>query len=100
MLARDKTYKVKVWDHNDAIIYVYEKEYSSKADPKDPDKMIHKCETAVITAVPINMDWDTDKEAFIQRVAAAASALEDVYSTQPDCEVGVCYVINNPNVNM
>lgn len=99
MLVRDKTHKVKVWDHNDAVIYVYEKVYFSKVDPKDPEKRISKQETNVITAIPVNADYNTDRDEFIQRVANTVASLEVLYSTEPDSEVGICYVINTPYVN-
>lgn len=99
MLVRDTTHKVKVWDHNDAVIYVYERIYSTKIDPKNPDKKIYKQHTNVITAVPVNFNWDDDKESRIKRVEAAATALEDLYATEPDTDIGVCYVINTPYVN-
>jgi len=46
-MFEDKTHKVKVWDHNDAVIYVIEKNYHTKTDPNDPNKYIHKEESNV-----------------------------------------------------
>ena len=37
----DKTYKVKVWGHNDAVVFVYEHRHK-KINPKDKDCIKHK----------------------------------------------------------
>ena len=99
-MIEDKTHKVKVWDHNDAVIYVTEKYYHSKVNPDDPTKYTHKEVTNTLAVIPVVSDSTPDAE-FIEKVQKAADALADLYSTYPDSEVSVGYVINsNPWVNI
>jgi len=98
-MLEDKTHKIKVWDHNDAVIYVKEKYYSSKVNPDDPTKYTHKEVTNTLAVIPVN-SGDTVSTEFIEKVQKAADALAELYSGECDSEVHVGYVINsNPYVN-
>ena len=101
-MIQDKTYKVKVWDHNDAVVFVYDNVYTKTVDPKDPEKSIHKQSKDVITAIPINFGYEENltNEDKVKMVERVASSLEDVYSCDPDTdEIGVVYYINRQCVN-
>jgi len=98
-MLEDKTHKIKVWDHNDAVIYVKEKYYNSRVNPDDPTKYIHKEVTNTLAVIPVN-SGDTVGTEFIEKVQKAADALAELYSGEPDSEVHISYVINsNPWVN-
>jgi len=98
-MLEDKTHKIKVWDHNDAVIYVKEKYYSSRVNPDDPEKYIHKEVTNTLAVIPVNSEGGVHTE-FIEKVQKAADALAELYSGECDSEVHVGYVINsNPYVN-
>jgi len=92
-MIEDKTHKVKVWDHNDAVIYVTEKYYHSKVNPDDPTKYTHKEVTNTLAVVPVNSGDSIDAE-FIEKVQKAADALAELYSGEPDSEVRISYIIN------
>ena len=95
-MIADKTYKVKVWDHNDAVVYVYEHRYE-KANPKDKECNRHKHWKEVITAVPLNFGYsDTLTENMVlKKVQAVAKSLEAVYEYDTDgYEIGISYTIN------
>ena len=98
-MLEDKTHKIKVWDHNDAVIYVKEKYYSSRVNPDDPTKYINKEVTNTLAVIPVNSGGSVDS-VFIEKVIATADALAELYSGECDSEVHVGYVINsNPYVN-
>lgn len=99
-MLEDKTYKIKVFDCTDAVIFVKEKYYDSKVNPDDPTKYTHKEVTNTLAVIPVVSDSTPDAE-FIEKVQKAADALADLYSTHPDSEVSIGYVINsNPWVNV
>jgi hypothetical protein len=99
-MLQDKTHKVKVWDHNDAVIYVIEKNYHTKTDPNDPNKYIHKEESNVLTVIPVNSSSTIGTE-FIEKVRKAADALAELYSGHPDSEIRINYTINaHPYANV
>ena len=98
-MLEDKTHKIKVWDHNDAVIYVKDKYYSSRVNPDDPTKYTHKEVTNTLAVIPVNSGGPVDAE-FIEKVQKAADALAELYSGEPDSEVHISYIINsNPYVN-
>jgi hypothetical protein len=98
-MLEDKTHKIKVWDHNDAVIYVKEKYHHSRVNPDDPEKYIHKEVTNTLAVIPVN-SGDTVSTEFIEKVQKAADVLAELYSGESDSEVSVGYIINsNPYVN-
>ena len=92
----DKTYKVKVWDHNDAVVFVYEHRHE-KINPKDKDCIKHKHWQEVLTAIPMNFDYAAEltEDVVLEKVKAVANALEAVYVHDTDAgEMGISYTIN------
>jgi len=92
-MLEDKTHKIKVWDHNDAVIYVTQKYYHSKVSPDDPTKYTHKEVTNTLAVIPVSSS-DTIDDGFIEKVQKAADALAELYSGEPDSEVSISYIIN------
>lgn len=92
-MLEDKTHKIKVWDHNDAVIYVTEKYYQPRDDPKDPDKRSYKEVSNTVAVIPVNSCKGVDAE-FIEKVQKVSDALADLYSNEPDSEIYINYTIN------
>lgn len=95
-MIANKTYKVKVWEHNDAVVFVYESRWE-KTNPKDKDCHKYKHWKEVKTAIPMNFGYDEDltEEMVVEKVQAVASSLEDAYAHDVDCyEIGISYFIN------
>ena len=67
-MIQDKTHKVKVRDTHDAVIYVYERHYRQKTDPKDAEKKIYWSENDVIAVVSVDKDYNITDDDFIERV--------------------------------
>lgn len=86
-MLEDKTYKIKTYDHNDAVIYVTEHSYIWR-DGKG------NCNKTVIAVVPINISEATDEE-FVKLVDRAATSLAYLYQNWPDGEIKIHYVINS-----
>lgn len=86
-MLEDKTYKIKTYDHNDAVIYVTQ-HYHIWRDGKG----IH--DKTVIAVVPINISEATDEE-FVKLVDRAATSLSYLYNNWPDGEIKIHYVINS-----
>ena len=98
-MLQDKTYKIKTWDHNDAVIYVTESYSYTKPDPNNPPHNKWVTKTEVIAVVPVSTVNKVD-DTFIQRVQDTANSLAQLYQDTPDSEVKVQYVINaHPYVN-
>ena len=96
-MIQDKTYKVQVWDHNDAVVFVYENIYKKVKNPKDPETKIYKTHKNVITAIPVHFGYGDDltNEDKVKLVEKVASSLEDMYSYDCDGhEIGISYYIN------
>ena len=98
-MIQDKTYKIKVRDTNDAVIYVYERHYRQKTDPKDAEKKIYWSENDVIAVVPVDKDYNITDDDFIERVNATVKALAALYEHAPDYEIGISCVFNYPYVS-
>jgi len=95
-MLEDKTYKVKVNEYCDAVIYVYER-HRKCLNPKDePEKHKWKHWKKVVTVIPIFDDGDyKDSEGvLLNNVKATVDSLAELYSTNPDYEMGVSYTIN------
>ena len=93
-MLETKTYKIKVWDHNDAVIFVYE----HCAKPINPDdETCHKWKywKEVLTVIPVDRCYDLDADEFVTQVQSTVKALVDLYEQSQDREIGVSYVINN-----
>ena len=73
-MLQDKTYKIKTWDTNDAVIYVTESYSYSKPDPKDPPHNKWVTKTELLAVVPVSTT-DAVDDAFIKRVQDTANSL-------------------------
>lgn len=92
-MLEDKTFKIKTYDHNDAVIYVTQHEYHWR-----DGKGIHN--KTVIAVVPVNIQDSTDEE-FVKLVHRACTSLAHLYQNWPDGEIKIHYVINaNQFVNV
>ena len=95
-MLEDKTYKVKVWDHCDAVIHVYER-HSELLNPDDaPENHKWKHWKKIITVIPVSIDGsfpDHERE-LINDLKVAVDALAELYSKTPDYDVGIEYTIN------
>ena len=93
VMLQDKTFKIKTYDHNDAVIYVTVVDYvmiDSKA----------KHSTNVVAVIPVN-NGDGAENSFVDKVQKAAASLAELYQEWPDGEVKIHYVINShPWVNV
>ena len=100
-MLQDKTYEVKTWDHNDAVIYVTETNSYLKSDPEITDGTGRwVTETNVVTAIPVNNNEGVDDE-FVSKVQEAAASLAALYEGSPDVEIKIHYTINShPYVNL
>lgn len=95
-MIQTKTHKVKVWDHNDAVVYVYENRWE-KTNPSDKECTKYKNWKEVLTAIPMNFSYadELTEEMVVERVQAVANSLEACYSHDTDgYEIGISYVIN------
>ena len=93
-MLETKTYKLKIWDHHDAVIFVYE-HCCKQINPDNENCHKWKHWKEVITVVPVDADYNLTGDAFVERVEVAVKALVELYEWQPDREIGVSYVINN-----
>lgn len=96
-MLEDKTYKVKVGDHNDAVIFVYERHRKCLNPDDEPENHRWKHWKEVVTVIPVNHDFEDYQDTsgqFYTNVRATVDALAELYSSSPDYEMGVEYVMN------
>ena len=97
-MLEDKTYKIKVWDHHDAVIYVYAR-HTEQLNPEEEDveKRKWKHWKEVVAVIPVHNgsdDYQDTSGAFQNDVKVTVDALAELYSSSPDYEMGVEYVMN------
>ena len=96
-MLEDKTYKVKVGEYCDAVIYVYER-HRKCLNPKDePEKHKWKHWKEVVTVIPVHNGFDDyqDKSgSFHNNIRVTVDALSELYAESPDYEMGVSYTMN------
>ena len=97
-MLEDKTYKIKVADYHDAVIYVYERHHKC-LNPKDkPEDHKWKHWKEVVTVIPVahdDCDDYQDKSGnFHNNIRVVVDALTELYGSSPDYEMGVCYTMN------
>jgi hypothetical protein len=93
-MIQTKTHKVKVWDHDDAVVYVYESrwEYTDKGCNK------YRHWNHLITAIPLNFGYEDDltQADIIAKIQEVVDALYAVYALNTDGnEINISYLINN-----
>ena len=96
MIIEDQTVEVQVWDHNDAVIFVYERMYE-KTDELHEGVPVMRHYNKVFTAIPVNFTYseglsDDDK---LEKVRKVADALSELYAYEEAYEMGVSYYINH-----
>ena len=87
-MIEDKTYKIKVGDYHDAVIYVYERHVKC-LNPEEDDvgKRKYKHWKEVAAVIPVNNDFDDYQDTsgrFYTNVRVVVDALTELYSTSPD----------------
>ena len=97
-MIEDKTYKIKVGDYHDAVIYVYERHVKC-LNPKEEDvckrKYKHWKEVAAVIPVHNGFDDYQDKSGnFHNNIRVTVDALSELYGNSPDYEMGVSYTMN------
>ena len=96
-MLEDKTYKIKVAEYHDAVIYVYER-HRKCLNPKDePEKHKWKHWKEVVTVIPVCSGYDDyqDKSGnFHNNIRVTVDALSELYAESPDYEMGVSYTMN------
>ena len=97
-MLEDKTYKIKVGDYHDAVIYVYERHVKC-LNPEEDDvgKRKYKHWKEVAAVIPVNNDFDDYQDTsgrFYTNVRVVVDALTELYGNSPDYEMGVSYTMN------
>ena len=97
-MLEDKTYKIKVAEYHDAVIYVYERHVKC-LNPKDkPEDHKWKHWKEVAAVIPVSNDDCDDYQdksgKFHNNVKVVVDALTELYGSSSDYEMGVCYTMN------
>ena len=98
MIFEDKTIEITVYNHSDAVVFVYENRYEPTGDKTEGGSDIHKHWQNVVTAIPVNFGLGSeisneDKYELVKNVADSLSAL---YQHETDnYEMGVSFYINH-----
>jgi len=97
-MIEDKTYKIKVGDYHDAVIYVYERHVKC-LNPEEDDvgKRKYKHWKEVAAVIPVNNDFDDYQDTsgrFYTNVRVVVDALTELYGSSPDYEMGISYTMN------
>ena len=98
-MLEDKTYKIKVADYHDAVIYVYERHVKClNPDEEDAEKKKWKHWKEIVTVIPVctgyNEDYQDRSGNFHNNVRVTVDALSELYSENPDYEMGISYTMN------
>ena len=94
MIIEDQTVEVEVWDHNDAVIFVYECRYE-KTDELHEGVPVMRHYQKVFTAIPVNFSHgELTNDQKLEKVRKVASALAELYESEDGYEMGVSYYMN------
>jgi len=103
MMIEDQILQIKVWNHNDAVIFVYEQRYEKTDEKTESGNDQYKHWHEVVTAVPVNFGYghELSDERKYELVKSVADSLADIYSYETDTyEMGVSFYINHrPYIN-
>ncbi len=103
-MLEDKTYKVKVGEWNDAVIFVYERHRKCLNPDDKPEDHRWKHWKEILTVIPVNNDFEDYQDTsgqFHNNVRATVDALAELYSSSPDYEMGIEYTMNtHPYINV
>lgn len=95
MIIQDQTVEVKVWDHNDAVILVYEQIDEKTGEKNEKGHDIWRSYKKVFTAIPVDFSCgEVSEEERLEKVRKVASALAELYEHQEGWEMGVSYYMN------
>ena len=97
MIIEDQTVEVKVWDHNDAVIFVYENINEKTGEVHESGVPVWRNYKKVVTAIPVNFTHcdslsNEDKLVLVRKVS---DALTELYAYEDVYEIGVSYYINH-----
>ena len=98
-MLEDKTYKIKVADYHDAVIYVYERHAEClNPDEEDVEKKKWKHWKEIVTVIPVctgyNEDYQDRSGNFHNNIRVTVDALSELYGDSPDYEMGITYTMN------
>ena len=105
-MLEDKTYKIKVADYHDAVIYVYERHVQClNPDEEDAEKKKWKHWKEIVTVIPVctgyNEDYQDRSGNFHNNIRVTVDALSELYGDSPDYEMGISYTMNtHQNINV
>ena len=102
MIIEDQTVEVQVWDHNDAVIFVYENIHEKTGEVHESGHDVWRSYKQVVTAIPVDFTYSDSlsEDDKLEKVRKVADALTELYAYQDGYEIGVSYYINHdPFVN-
>ena len=95
MKIEDQTLEVKIWNHNDAVVFVYK--HVNNSTKQEDGTYTYESYLEVLTAIPINFGYEdeelTDKDRY-NKVKKVADSLAEVYCYDPDYEIGISIYMN------
>ena len=96
MIIEDQTVEVEVWDHNDAVIFVYETVHENPGRYSE-DVPVWKSYKKVVTAIPVNFTYcdSLSNDDKLEKVRKVADALTELYAYEDGYQMGVSYYINH-----
>lgn len=97
MIIEDQTVEVQVWDHNDAVIFVYESIHEKTGEVHESGVPVWRSYKKVFTAIPVNFTHadNLSSDDKLEKVRKAADALTELYAYEDGYEMGVSYYINH-----
>ena len=97
MIIEDQTVEVQVWDHNDAVIFVYESIHEKTGEVHESGVPVWRSYKKVVTAIPVNFTYadNLSSDDKLEKVRKAADALTELYAYEDGYEMGVSYYINH-----
>jgi hypothetical protein len=98
MIIEDQTVEVKVYQHNDAVVYVYENRYEKTGEKSDEGSDIHRQWSNLLVAVPVNFSYEhqLEEEEKYKLVKDVADSLASLYQYETNgYEIGVSFYINS-----
>ena len=97
MIIEDQTVEVQVWDHNDAVIFVYENIHEKTDEVHESGVPVWRSYKKVVTAIPVNFTCSDSlsSDDMLVLVRKVADALTELYAYEDGYEMGVSYYINH-----
>ena len=97
MIIEDQTVEVQVWDHNDAVIFVYESIHEKTCEVHESGVPVWRSYKKVVTAIPVNFTYcdSLSSDDKLEKVCKVADALTELYAYEDGYEMGVSYYINH-----